>query len=81
MFLNAVNHQRHDGYVSCKSFMKSFEFKQAVVNTLRPYSWMFLSRLCYDFTQQQLPDPSFDIFIPRASIGSAANSGSSTPST
>uniref|UniRef100_A0A3P9BSC5 G protein-coupled receptor, class C, group 5, member C n=1 Tax=Maylandia zebra TaxID=106582 RepID=A0A3P9BSC5_9CICH len=26
-------------------------------------------------------NPSFDIFIPRASIGSAANSGSSTPST
>ncbi len=39
-----------------------------------------MSRPCCDFMQHHL-DSSFDVVIPRASTHSAANSGSSTPST
>lgn len=44
------------------------------------YSFYFSYGSCFDFTQQQR-EQSFDMIIPRASMASAANSGSSTPST
>lgn len=40
----------------------------------------FYHRPCYDFTQHPQDTP-YDMVIPRASTNSAANSGSSTPST
>lgn len=53
--------------------------KSRYVNDSPPFLGCFCHAPCCDFTQH--PQDSFDMVIPRASTHSAADSGSSTPST
>lgn len=67
---------------SSQSFKRRFKGvtpKSRYVNDSPPFLGCFCHAPCCDFTQH--PQDSFDMVIPRASTHSAADSGSSTPST